>query len=262
MCAAAVELWLGLPRKSAPAVPSLLCFPYAGAGAVVFRPWQRLLEPAAAVVPVFLPGREQRLGEAPIDDLGTLVALLAEVVAAGVEPPFAFFGHSFGALLAFELTRELRRRGLPLPCCLFASGRPAPSTPILSPPLHLLPDQAFVAGVSRRFGGIPGAILAEPDLLALFVPALRADLKISECYRYQREAPLPFPIFALGGRDDERVSRELLEPWADETVSPAPVELLDGGHFFVNTARGEVVALVAERLRRLDDRYDSQGRRP
>jgi medium-chain acyl-[acyl-carrier-protein] hydrolase len=257
---AVVDAWLGTARASSAAAVTLLCLPHAGGGAVVYQPWRRLL-PDVAVLPVLLPGREQRLDERPIDDLDALVRLIADVVAARVRPPFALFGHSFGALAAFELARELRRRGGPQPLCLFASGCPAPSIATGGLALHQLPDDALLAAVASRYGGVPAAILAERELRALFVPALRADLRMSELYRYRPEPPLAFPIFALGGRDDARATVAALEPWGRETLSPAAVELFPGGHFFVSTARELVVGAVARRLRGLAQ-DDSQGSRP
>jgi len=197
---------------------------------------------------VQLPGRENRLREPALDDLGLIVEALGTVIE--VTRPFAFFGHSLGAIVAFELTRWLRDRGRALPAHLFVSGSSAPDVRFSKAPLHAMPDDAaFLAAVARRYGGIPDAVADDPEFRALIAPALRADLRINELYRYVDAAPLPVSISAYGGSDDGEVSREALDAWRRQTSSGFALRLFAGDHFFVNGARAAVVADVAETLR-------------
>lgn len=238
------------PNTQAPAV--LVCFPYAGGGVSVYRPWTRAFTDNFEIIAADLPGRDSRLKEAPWEDLEAMVAMLA----MGLEPliagrPFAFFGHSFGALLAFETARYLRRQRAELPFCLFASGREAPSRREPGRHLHNLPDDEFVDEMISRYDGIPQMLLDEPDLLALFMPAMKADLRLTETYDYVPEAPFDFPLHILSGRNDKRLTPDLLRPWSQHTKQPAPVTYFDGGHFFIRESQFPVTRYVSLTLHAL-----------
>src|SRR5262249_6231149 len=154
------------------------------------------------VMALQLPGRAERLREAPFTGMVPLTETVADSIAPYLDRPFSFFGHSMGALLAFELARELRRRGAPLPEHLFLSGRRAPQIPVATVALggrsaDDLSDDDFMRRMGDHYGGIPAPILAEPDLVRIFVPILRADMAVVESYRYRGEPPLACPITAL-----------------------------------------------------------------
>lgn len=236
--------------RSSPAV-RLFCFPYAGGGSAVFQPWTSELPEDIDVCAVQLPGREHRIGERPVDSLSALLPLLLKALRPyleGMEGRFAFFGHSMGALVSFELTRALRRQGGPLPRMLFASGRVGPTCRMRNPPLAGLPDQEFVAAISARYGGIPAAVLKEPELMALLLPMLRADMRIHETYVYVEEPALALPIYALGGTEDPLVTEEELLAWQQETTGPFKVQRFPGGHFFLNELRSQVLAAIKTAL--------------
>jgi medium-chain acyl-[acyl-carrier-protein] hydrolase len=236
------------PRPVAGARLRLFCFPYAGGGASIYSTWPRTLPPQVEVVAVQPPGRENRLAEPPFHDLSELVAAMHLHLAPQLhELPFAFFGHSNGALMAFELARSLRRAGDPLPLCLFASGRPAPQLELDDPPVHDLPHDAFVEEL-RRLEGTPEEILQNPEILELLLPLLRADFALGETYRYREEPPFPFPLRAYGGADDEEVPREQIEAWGEQTRAGFLMEIFPGGHFFVNEHRERVLTRVAAEL--------------
>jgi medium-chain acyl-[acyl-carrier-protein] hydrolase len=228
---------------------TLICFPYAGGGASVYRGWPGPLRPDVDVVAAALPGREARFSERPIAQLRPLVEQMTRELLPRMGAPYALFGHSMGALLAFEVAREMRRRGGPAPTCLIASGHRAPHLPDRDPPIHALPDEEFVEEL-RDYGGTPEQVLAEPELMELLIPLLRADFSVCETYQHQEEAPLDCPLWALGGTDDERVTQDELEAWCAHTRGEFRAVHMPGGHFFLNEQRAEVLAIVREALAR------------
>jgi phosphopantetheine--protein transferase-like protein len=244
--------WLAVPRPNPLAGLRLFGFPYAGGGASLFRHWPERLPASVEVCPVQLPGREARLSEPGFDRLTPLVETLARELRPHFDRPFAFFGHSLGALVGFELARQLRRSGGPQPVCLFASGRRAPQIPNLDPPIHDLPEPAFRAEL-RRFSGTPPAVLDHDELMALVLPRLRADFALSETYVYTPEPAFAFPVFALGGLEDPRVERPQLEAWREHTTGPFQLRMLPGNHFFLHSAEDRVLEILGGELPRLVD---------
>lgn len=226
----------------------LFCFPYAGGGAAAYRTWSDHLPSDVEVCAIQLPGRDERMREKPHSNLLTLLDALGEALDPELAEPYALFGHSMGALIAYELVRRQRRRGGKLPVHLFVSARRAPHVPIRELPCHQLPEQAFVQTLVRRYNGIPQAILAEPELMKLFLPILRADFTLMETYRYIPEDPLDQPITVFGGMDDQIVARADLESWKDMTRGGCDIHMLPGGHFFPQTAQAAVLAVIARHL--------------
>src|SRR5215471_18204444 len=211
----------------------LFCLPYAGGGASVFREWPAELPSVIDVCPVRLPGREDRMGEPLHTSLSTLVDEVAAAVCRSLDQPFAVFGHSMGALVAFELTRELRRRGAPLPQWLFVAGCRAPHRQTSSG-LSGLPDQRFVEAINLKYGGgIPDAILSAPELLELLLPVVRADISLVDSYSHRQESPLDCPIAGFGGISDPTVGHDDLLAWREHTAAQFECDMLPGGHFFV-----------------------------
>ncbi|MCS6845860.1 MAG: thioesterase II family protein [Caldilineales bacterium] len=236
--------WLSCPKPNPVATVRLFCFPYSGAAASVYYPWADLLPPNIEVCPVQLPGHGTRLRE----PLATRLAPQVEALAAGLAPafdrPFAFFGHSMGALLSFELARYLRRTGRPGPVHLFVSGHGAPHLPDRNPPLHALPDDQFVAKL-RELNGTPEEVLRHQELLQLLIPVLRADFAVCETYVYQPEPPLACPISAYGGLGDGYVNREELAAWREQTTGPFALRMFPGDHFYLNSPANRTHLLMA-----------------
>jgi surfactin synthase thioesterase subunit len=225
--------------RAEPGALPLYCLPHAGGGASAFRTWLGKL-PGVAVLPLQPPGREARFREPPFKRIEPLVAELADVVLAdlaaswsGTAGRYAVYGHSLGALVAFGLVREIRRRGEPVPVHLFVSGCVAPHCPFDDgPPVRdmALPD---LVATLRRLGGTPEWLLSDPSVLEMITPAIRADFSVKETTRYRPEPPLDVPITALTSTDDPRASQELMARWSEQTTAEFELHRLVGGHFAV-----------------------------
>jgi surfactin synthase thioesterase subunit len=164
-----------------------------------------------------------------------------------MDRPFALFGHSIGALIAFNLARWLREHAGLSPALLLVSGRYAPHLPSLRPAVHALPDDRFFAEL-KYYGATPDELLHDEDLRALFLPVLRADFALFETATYISQAPLSCPIVALSGQDDHTVTLERVEAWREHTTNRFTLRELPGGHFFLNTHRGALLAALGEEL--------------
>ncbi len=223
------------------------CFPPAGSGAKQFNPWRRVLPDGVELNAIQLPGRESRLRETPNTEAGPVTRELCAAMGDYLDAPYVFLGHSLGALLAFETIRALRAAGKRLPLRLFVIGRRAPHLPPAGELLHRLPDERLLAWI-RRAGGTPEPVLETPELMELYLPALRADLQLNETYHFAPEQPLELPISCFGGIQDELVSRRELEAWAEHTMAGCRVRMYPGGHFFLNEYRATVLRDVGEDL--------------
>jgi surfactin synthase thioesterase subunit len=226
--------FLRLSARPQPAM-RLLAFPYAGAGAAMFRRWVDRLPSTVDVVGVQLPGRQNRSREAPARDLANLVRTIAAEMRTTFSDgaPLVLFGHSLGAVIAFELARHLRRSDGTLPLALVVSGRTPPHL-TSGPPRHGMSDEELI-GDLRRLDGIPPEIEGNREFLTLALPSLRADLFLDESYVYVNEPPLDCPILALGGDADPEVSSDDLKAWAIHTRSAFAIRIFEGGHFFPQT---------------------------
>jgi surfactin synthase thioesterase subunit len=225
----------------------LFCFPYAGGGASVFRAWSRVLSPEIDVCAVQLPGRETRLGESPYDRMHPLISMLVPCLSQYFGPPFAFFGHSMGALVAFELARELSRRRLATPVHLFVSACGAPHLQSSYADLYRLPNSRFVRAL-RLLNGTPPAVLEHPELLQLVLPVLRADFAVCGTYEYREDSALGCAITAYGGIDDPDVSRSALDLWRNHTTGRFETLMFPGDHFFLRTSQTALLAAVRRSL--------------
>ena len=214
----------------------LVGFPHAGGGASCFHRWFRDLRQNLDVIGIQLPGRENRLREPAISDLSDLLGRIVENLAPALQnqTPFIFFGHSLGALLAFEVTRQFRANGWPLPRALIVSGRTAPHIPLSRAPMHTLSDDELLEEVVR-LDGIPRQLQTSGEMRDLFLPILRADLKLDETYMYSPERPLPCPILACGGKDDPEAPVPGMHEWQFYTESRFVLKIIEGEHFYMQT---------------------------
>lgn len=222
----------------------LFCLPYAGGGASIFRLWADKLPEEVEVCPIFLPGHERRMREPPFKRLQPLVEALEQALLPFMDVPFAFFGHSMGTLISFELIRHLRRNQQAGPVHLFASSFRAPQLPDRNPPLHQLPD-AEIIDMLTRIGGTPQSILQHAELMKMLIPIMRADFELCETYVYAPEPPLDCPITAFGGEQDMLVSAQELEIWRTQTRGPFSVNLFPGDHFFLHDQQDALLRALA-----------------
>lgn len=237
--------WLDRDQANSLAAIRLFCFPYVGGGSWIYRGWSDYAGREIEIVPVALPGRDKRLWEQPYSSLSPLIGALADVLPQ--DKPFAFFGHSMGALIAFELARELYRRGSELPLCLFASGCGAPQTPRRSVTRHLLCDADLVAEL-RGLGGTPEEVLQDSGMMELFLPGIRADFTIGETYEYAQSNLLDCPIFVLQGDQDPETTRDEALAWRVCTSGAFRMDTYHGDHFFLHSAKKSIVTLIRKEL--------------
>ncbi len=241
------ETWVSSQSPNHQASLRLFCFPYAGGAAVTFRTWPDSLPRAIEICPVELPGRGKRIRSVPF----TRLQLLVQAIAIGIHPyldkPFAFFGHSMGGLVSFELARLLRKKYGISPVHLFVSGYRAPQVPDPDPPIHDLPESKFLEEL-RRLNGTPEVVLENSELMQLLLPAIRADFAVIETYAYTPESPLDCPITAFGGLQDREVSYDDLKVWQEETNAAFSLHMLPGDHFFLQSAQPLLLQLLSQEL--------------
>ncbi|MGW4463809.1 thioesterase II family protein [Micromonospora sp. NBC_01796] len=209
----------------------LYCVAHAGGGGSFFRSWRTALEPRIGVCPVVLPGRESRLREAPLTAVEHVVPPLAEAIRSHADRPYALFGHSMGAVVAYEVARRLSTitQG---PSRLFVSGRRAPHLPARRPELHALGPDEFLPAVAAM-GGTPEEVLRQKELMAVFLPGLRADFRVNETYQQLPGPPLRCPVSALTGDADPEVDVTEMRSWAEVTTGDFSLRVFSGGHFYL-----------------------------
>lgn len=198
------------------------------------------------ICPVQLPGRGSRITELPFTEMSQLVQAAGQSLAAYLDKPFAFFGHSMGALVGFELARHLRRNYNLQPVHLFVSGRCSPQT--LREPFDPNLSESEIPEMLRRYNGIPEEALENPELLELMLPVLRADLALCKSYVYAPEPPFSFPITAFGGINDRGATHGCIEGWREHTTGPFVVRMFPGDHFFLIELRSPLLEVIAKVL--------------
>jgi pyochelin biosynthetic protein PchC len=225
--------------------PRLVCFPHAGGAVTYFFPVSRALTPDVEVLAVQYPGRQDRRAEPPLDSIAELADILAAELHGYMDRPTAFFGHSMGATLAFEVARRVEREGGRL-TALFASGRRAPSLS-RDEHCHTLPDDQLLAEI-RGLAGTNAALLGDDELVGMILPAVRADYRAAETYRYAPGTDLSCPIHALTGADDPKVTVEEVAAWQAHTSSTFQLHVYPGGHFYLNDHAAEIMAVISGQL--------------
>ena len=210
----------------------LCCFPYAGGGASIYRQWHEILTPYnVSVCSVALPGREEDIDLPLYTRLTTLVKDLADELVAYSTHPMTFFGHSLGALVAFELTHELARRHMPPPAHLILSGCRAPHLPSPFQAVDLYDDRELLA-LLLRLNVIPKEAFAHQELMSLFLPRIRADFEMILTYRFEAGIRLACPMSVYGGQDDATIQLADLLAWRDYAGSFCHLRLFPGAHLY------------------------------
>jgi medium-chain acyl-[acyl-carrier-protein] hydrolase len=246
--ASKVHSWITRPCKRPQASFRLFCFPRAGGGTASFRGWAEDIHPEIEVALIHSPGRESRLREEPLQSMETMVRAIADGMVEFLDRPYAVYGHSLGAKVAFETARELRRGKLPEPVHLFAAASSGPGVTWAHPLLHRLDDIALLREIQRRYGGVPQEVLADKELCALLIPALRADVTIVETYRYAEEPPLSNPITCFCGTEDFMTPESEAVNWQRQTSAEFRLHRFPGGHFFPVERRSSILDLIALEL--------------
>lgn len=253
MSASPENPWLADPSHPQARV-RLFCFPYAGGDARIYRMWSGSLPAFVDTLRVQLPGRSGRIRERPYRRLDEMVESLSHALLPLLDRPFAFFGHSMGAMISFELARYLRRNHCLEPAHLFVSGRRAPHLPSTEPPTYNLPDGEFLEEV-RRLNGTPEELFEYPGLMELLCGVLRADFEVTQTYIHKEEAPLSCPITVFGGLQDHWITREQQEAWREQTLSSFSLNMLPGDHFFLRTVQPLILKILSSEI----DRMSSVG---
>jgi medium-chain acyl-[acyl-carrier-protein] hydrolase len=233
-----------LPTKKPNAERLLYCFHHAGGGPTFYRPWGESLPARVEARAVQLPSRTSVGLQGPPLSMDAMVERLADEVGSDADRPFAFFGHSMGALVAFLLARTLRARGATSATRLYASARRAPHIPNPFPSIAHQPDAEFLASV-KKFGALPDAVLQNPDLWDFIVPPLRADFAANEGWRFHPEPPLQVPLVALGGATDERADPDAVAAWSEHTARSFAHHTFPGGHFYLNDVLPALIETLA-----------------
>jgi medium-chain acyl-[acyl-carrier-protein] hydrolase len=236
--------WLSVRTREPETRLRLFCLPHAGSGTAAYHAWKRTLPAFVELCPILLPGREVRLFESSYTNINLLIGEMTEAVAGHLDIPYVIFGHSMGALLAFELAQSIQTKGLRLPSCLFLSGRTAAQLTTPQTPIHQLPAEEFVAELGSRYGGQPQELLQDPQLRELFLPILRADLTLVETYQYIHRQPLDCPITAFAGTHDKSVSGEGLAAWRNLTAAEFELRRIPGDHFYLSGPSRELLLQV------------------
>lgn len=243
------QLWLRRLQPNPKARFRLFCFHFAGGSASAYRTWPAVMSAIRADVEVCaiqLPGRENRIRESPFTQTTPLVSTLSNVLQSEFDRPFAFFGHSMGAIVAYELAQSLQRTGSSHLKHLFVSGRRAPFLDERMPLLHQIRgDEAFLRGIQQRYNNLPEFLLQDAELQALFLPLLRADFTLVETYRPSSLAPLPCPVTVLGGDGDPVANQGELEAWRTLTKGGFALHLFPGDHFYLQKHTSMLIEKIA-----------------
>lgn len=211
----------------------LVCFAYAGGSSATYLPWLKLLHPDVELVVCQLPGRGTRLFEDPYDQIEPLVQDLCKAIHPLCDMPLVFFGHSMGSKVAYELCLAMQANNLPLPVHFIASAAAAPFHIRRKAPIHDLPEKEFIAALSK-LNGTPQQVLNNPELMALFLPALRADFKLVETYINPSRTIVPTRLTLMGGVMDETVSPSELADWNKLFTLTSKIRWFEGDHFYIN----------------------------
>ncbi|MEM7134182.1 MAG: thioesterase domain-containing protein [Chloroflexota bacterium] len=239
--------WLDSTQLSPQDHLRLFCFPYAGGAASSYRQWSKQLPPFAKLCPIELPGRGRRYAEPCETRMEALIHGLAEAILPYLDRPFAFFGHSMGALISYELAYYLEYHMGLIPEHLFLSAHSAPYLPRTTNTNHQLPDDALIQFL-WKMGGTPNEVLQNSQLLELILPILRADFEMCETYRSPNAPSLSASMSVLGGLADPIVNQNQLAAWQKCTRGSFFLQMFAGTHFFIHSTQGTLLSNLGQQL--------------
>ena len=247
-----MSMWIKAPRPNPRAKVRLFCFPYSGANASMYYSWVDILPASVEVNPVQLPGHGNRVSEIPYTSLPALIDAVESALLPYLDKPFAFFGHSMGALVSFELARRLQNKHATSPVYLFVSGHNAPQIPDETEHIHALSEHEFLDKL-RMLNGTPEEVFQDPELRDLLIPVLRADFTVCETYIFDADQLLDCPICACGGLGDKYIDRNGLQAWSELTSNTFSLRLFPGDHFYLNKERMYLLQAVAQEINSVID---------
>lgn len=218
-------------RVKRDATIDLICFPYAGSGASLFTSWLDYLDLKINLYGFQAPGKEDRISEDLIEDLDSLVQLATQEIQQLIQGPFVLFGHSLGSVLAFEITKSLEKQAIS-PKLMILSGRQPPEFGSKMQSISHLGDDAFIEQL-KKLQGSDSRVLENRELMELLLPIIRADFKISECYRDFSGLKVQCPLIALGSNDDPWINKNDFNAWQNYSHKPVKIQFFPGGHFYI-----------------------------
>lgn len=235
--------WIEVFKPQEHAAARLICFPFAGGGAQSYSTWAAHLPDGIELLAVKLPGRESRIGEEPIRCTHAMMEAMLPEVQGYLDRPFVLYGHSMGALLAYEFARRLQ--GLSMaPEGLVVSARTAPQHRPWNAPIHTLPQPEFVEAL-RQLNGTPQEVLDNSDLMTLVSPMLRADLALNDDYVHERDPLLDCNVLAFGGLQDPDAGRDGMKGWGEVTRGEFSLRMVPGDHFFIRSAEAQFLRILS-----------------
>jgi medium-chain acyl-[acyl-carrier-protein] hydrolase len=237
------DRWIVRHRPNSMASLRLFCFPIAGGNASTFQTWAENLPDDIEVCAVQFPGRQQRASEMPYRRMPLAVQALEKAIRPYLDVPFAIFGTCTGTLVGYELAQRLRRTASVEPIHFFSSCCRAPHMPDRDKPIHGLRDDELWLELDR-LGGTPPMVTTHPEMKSMLLPILRADFELAETYHYREVPPLGCPITVFGGLEDEIVSRDEIESWRKHTTGAFQIRMLNGGHYLLEKAEGDLLNLI------------------
>ncbi len=243
-----VKQWVTFPKPQPHAQLRLFCLPFAGGGASIYRSWVNQLSPNIEVCPIQLPARENRYSESAITDAKLMANLVMKELLPFINKPYAIFGHSMGALLAFEVCRSLQAGGHVLPKVVFLSAHRAPHLPRKRDLLYLLPENQFIDRL-KAYGGFPDEILNNQEFLNFILPIMRSDMTLCDLYQYEeKELSLNIHFELFVGEQDPEVGFNEMSPWAIHTNQSSSLTTFKGGHFFLRSHESEVIESIKNKI--------------